>query len=254
MPEVSLTVLIIAAAVSLFIGFGAAFLIQNSKITSMRAELDHAQKEEQAYAKAAETASQKCEAFAEDMANAKAELAGKDVDIKNLAAQVYDLKQENASLNNDKENLNRLLVVAKAEKAATEESNRQLKEWIEKSKGELKDSFASLSKDIAENNSKVFLESANDKLGDFAKTLGENLKGNNEAVSGIVKPVGTELKELHEKVVGLTEKVGGLEKQSGELKNATDMLSNTLKNNSQEEDGAKNSFARWQSFPEWWNT
>ena len=33
MPEVSLTVLIIAAAVSLFIGFGAAFLIQNSKIT-----------------------------------------------------------------------------------------------------------------------------------------------------------------------------------------------------------------------------
>ena len=30
MPEVSLTVLIIAAAVSLFIGFGAAFLIQNS--------------------------------------------------------------------------------------------------------------------------------------------------------------------------------------------------------------------------------
>ena len=102
MPEVSLTVLIIAAAVSLFIGFGAAFLIQNSKITSMRAELDHAQKEEQAYAKAAETASQKCEAFAEDMANAKAELAGKDVDIKNLAAQVYDLKQENASLNNDK--------------------------------------------------------------------------------------------------------------------------------------------------------
>ena len=233
MPELSLTVLIIAAAVSLFIGFGAAFLIQNSKITSMRAELDHAQKEEQAYAKAAETASQKCEAFAEDMANAKAELAGKDVDIKNLAAQVYDLKQENASLNNDKENLNRLLVVAKAEKAATEESNRQLKEWIEKSKGELKDSFASLSKDIAENNSKVFLESANDKLGDFAKTLGENLKGNNEAVSGIVKPVGTELKELHEKVVGLTEKVGGLEKQSGELKNATDMLSSTLKNNSQ---------------------
>ena len=233
MPEVSLTVLIIAAAVSLFIGFGAAFLIQNSKITSMRAELDHAQKEEQAYAKAVETASQKCEALAEDMANAKAELAGKDVDIKNLAAQVYDLKQENASLNNDKENLNRLLVVAKAEKAATEESNRQLKEWIEKSKGELKDSFASLSKDIAENNSKVFLESANDKLGDFAKTLGENLKGNNEAVSGIVKPVGTELKELHEKVVGLTEKVGGLEKQSGELKNATDMLSSTLKNNSQ---------------------
>ena len=66
MPEVSLTVLIIAAAVSLFIGFGAAFLIQNSKITSMRAELDHAQKEEQAYAKAAETASQKCEAFAEE--------------------------------------------------------------------------------------------------------------------------------------------------------------------------------------------
>ena len=45
--------------------------------------------------------------------------------------------------------------------------------------------------------------------------------------------MGTELKELHEKVVGLTEKVGGLEKQSGELKNATDMLSSTLKNNSQ---------------------
>ena len=119
------------------------------------------------------------------------------------------------------------------QKAAAEESNRQLKEWIEKSKEEMKDSFASLSKGIAENNSKVFLESANDKLGDFAKTLGENLKGNNEAVGGIVKPVGEDLKVLHEKVAGLSEKVENLGKQSGELKNATDMLSSTLKNNSQ---------------------
>ena len=233
MPEVSLTFLIVAAAAALLVGFGAAFLIQNSKLAPMKAELDLAKREREAAVNAEKAASQKCDALADSLVKAREEIAEKNSDIKNLAAQAYSLKEENAALNNDKDNLNRLLTVARAEKAAAEENNRHLEKWIEQSKDEMKNSFASLSKDIAENNSKVFLESANDKLGDFAKTLGENLKGNNEAVSGIVKPVGDDLKVLHEKVAGLSEKVEGLGKQSGELKNATDMLSSTLKNNAQ---------------------
>lgn len=233
MPEVSLTFLIIAAAAALLVGFGAAFLIQNSKLAPMKAELDLAKREREAAVNAEKAASQKCEALADSLVKAREEIAEKNSDIKNLAAQAYSLKEENAALNNDKDNLNRLLTVARAEKAAAEENNRHLEKWIEQSKDEMKNSFASLSKDITENNSKVFLDSANDKLGDFAKTMDEKLKGNNEAVSGAVKPVGSELKELHEKLAGLSEKVEGLGKQSGELKNATDLLSSTLRSNNQ---------------------
>ncbi len=233
MPEISLTVLIIAAAAALLVGFGAAYLIQNAKLAPLTAERGLAKKEQQSAAEAASAASQKCDSLSDALTAAKEQLAERDSDIRNISANLYDVRQKNNELENENRNLNNLLTVAKAEKAAVEENNRQLKEWIEKSKEEMKDSFASLSKGIAENNSKVFLESANDKLGDFANALGEKLKVNNEAVGGIVKPVGSDLKVLHEKVAGLSEKVENLGKQSGELKNATDMLSSTLKNNSQ---------------------
>lgn len=233
MPEISLTVLIIAAAAALLVGFGAAFLIQNAKIAPIKAELDSARRERQSAADAASAAKQKCEELSEALSKARAENARLDSDIRNISANLYDSGQRNGELERENHRLNDLLVVARAEKAAADESNRQVKEWIEKSKEEMKDSFTSLSKSIAENNSKVFLESANDKLTDFSNALGEKLKGSNEAVGGIVKPVGEDLKALHEKMAGLSEKVETLGKQSGELKNATDMLSSTLKNNSQ---------------------
>ena len=191
MPEVSLTVLIIAAAAALLVGFGAAYLIQNAKLAPLKAERDLAKREQQSAAEAASAALQKCDSLAEALTETREQLARRDSDIRNISANLYDANQKKTELENENRNLNTMLSMAKAEKAAAEESNRQLKEWIEKSKEEMKDSFASLSKGIAENNSKVFLESANDKLGDFAKTLGENLKGNNEAVGGIVKRGGS---------------------------------------------------------------
>ena len=46
MPEVSLTVLIIAAAAALLVGFGAAYLIQNAKLAPLKAERDLAKREQ----------------------------------------------------------------------------------------------------------------------------------------------------------------------------------------------------------------
>lgn len=233
MPEVSLTLLIIAATAALFIGFGAAFLIQKSKIAPLKAELEHQKKENARIDGAASRAEQKCGELNSALSEAGKQLAERDSDIRNISANLYDARKKIAELEDENKSLNKLLTVARAEQSTAEEGNRQLKEWIESSKEEMKNSFASLSKDITENNSKVFLDSANDKLGDFAKTMDEKLKGNNEAVSGAVKPVGSELKELHEKLAGLSEKVEGLGKQSGELKNATDLLSSTLRSNNQ---------------------
>ena len=130
-----------------------------------------------------------------------------------------------------KEDLYQKLIQEKSARAASEESNMSLRLWIETAKKELRDSFAGVSKDIIDNNSKVFLESANDKLNDFALKLTDNLKGNNEAVNGIIKPVDNELKNLQDKVSGLSEKIEGMDKQNKELKDATSLLNNTLNNN-----------------------
>ena len=91
------------------------------------------------------------------------------------------------------EELSEKLSVVSAKAAATEESNKNIREWIEKADVSLKDSFASISKNITENNNKVFLESANDKVG------------------GIVTPVSNELKELRAKVEELEERIRQLE-------------------------------------------
>ena len=113
-----------------------------------------------------------------------------------------------------------------AKAASVEESNKNIKEWIDKADTSLKDSFASISKNITEKNSLVFLETANDKVG------------------GIVAPMNKELENLQKKVQeleekrasaysGLNEKVEMLKNQNAELKTATDLLNNTLKNNAQ---------------------
>lgn len=232
MPEVSLTFLIITGILMLAVGFAAATLIQNAKNAPLKIELLNSKSKADELEKKLDESLQEKKSISEELLKANDTIARNDENMNNLRAKVYDLDAENRSLKNDKDNLNKLLTFAKAEKAATEENNRRLQEWIDKSKSELKDSFASLSQDIAEKNSKAFLENAENKFGDFTKVLGEKLNGNSEAVNGIVKPVGNELKQLNEKVVSLSERVEGLNKQSGELKSATDMLSSTLKNNS----------------------
>lgn len=148
-----------------------------------------------------------------------------------------DLTYQNQSLSAE-------LTRQTARAAAAEESNKKFEEWIQRADTSMKDSFARISKEINEQNSQAFLVRANDKLTDFASKLGENLKGNNEAVSGIINPVGKELEELRKKVdelekerasayTGLTTQVESLSKQNTDLKAATDLLNSTLKNNAQ---------------------
>ncbi len=151
--------------------------------------------------------------------------------ITNLTNDLAQYKQENQQLSCSKDDLYKQLMQEKALYSASEESNKSLRLWIESAKKELRDSFMGVSKDIMDSNSKVFLESANDKLNDFASKLTDNLKGNNETVNSIVKPVDDELKSLQDKVISLSEKLETMGKQNKELKEATSLLSNTLSNN-----------------------
>lgn len=232
MLEVSLTFLIITGIVILAVGFAAATLIQNAKTAPLKSDLLNSRSKAEELENKLDRSEQDKRELSEKLGDANTTLARNEEIISSLRAKMYDLDSENRKLKNDKDNLNAMLTIARAEKAATEENNRRLQKWIDSSKEELKDSFASLSQDIAEKNSKTFLENAESKFGDFTKVLGEKLTGNSEAVNGIVKPVGSELKQLNEKVISLSEKVDGLNKQSEDLKSATDTLSSTLKNNS----------------------
>ncbi len=209
MPEISFPIFALGIVFSLLLGFAIAYIIRGNKISK-----------------------------------AEKELAIKETELRNAAERVSELENKNAALDIEAAELSHKLNIAYAEAAAVKQSSEDIRQWITKADGSLKESFASLSKDITENNSKVFLENANDKLNDFAAKLGVNLKSNNEAVSGIITPVGTELKELRTKVeeiekarasayTGLTTQVDALSKQNTELMAATDLLNNTLKNNVQ---------------------
>lgn len=209
MPEVSLTVLIIAAVAALGIGFIIAYLLQNSRIAA-----------------AVSKEQQKREELIFDISEREKELAVKDSELKNEHQRLLEAEKQNMELLLRNSELTESLHKASAKAAAVEESNKNIKEWIDKADTSLKDSFASISKNITENNNRVFLETANDKVG------------------GIVTPVSNELKELRNKVEeleakrasaysGLNEKVEMLKSQNAELKTATDLLNNTLKNNAQ---------------------
>lgn len=209
MPEISFPIFALGIVFSLLLGFAIAYIVRGNKISKVEKEL-----------------------------------AIKETELRNAAERVSELENKNAALDIEASELSHKLNIAYAEAAAVKQSSEDIRQWITKADGSLKESFASLSKDITENNSKVFLENANDKLNDFAAKLGVNLKSNNEAVSGIITPVGTELKELRTKVeeiekarasayTGLTTQVDALSKQNTELMAATDLLNNTLKNNVQ---------------------
>lgn len=244
MPEISLTLGIVLAAAALALGFLAAFLIQNGKISSLKKEAEMSAAETRRLSAEADERQRRLDSLSEALSENRQELAAKDAELRGAKARLYELDEKNADLAARLSELSEKLHTASANAAAMEQSYKDLREWINSADVSLKNSFASLSKDIAENNTKVFLETANDKLSDFAQKLGENLKGNNEAVSGIITPVGNELKELRNKVEeiekarasaysGLTAQVDVLKKQNSELQDATNLLNSTLKNNAQ---------------------
>ncbi|MBQ6802655.1 MAG: DNA recombination protein RmuC, partial [Oscillospiraceae bacterium] len=209
MPEISLTVFIVAIAAALAVGFLLAYLVQNGKIASLKI----------AESKARE------ELFLQFSEKEKA-LAIKETEYFNVKTALEAANLQNSELAEKNQQLVAELQKTAAHAASVEASNKHIEEWIAKADTSLKDSFASISKNIAENNNRVFLETANDKVG------------------GIVMPVSKELKELRDKVEELeskraraygelNERVDDLKKQNSELKNATDLLNNTLKNNAQ---------------------
>ncbi len=216
----------IIAAGTLGLGFVLAFLIQNGKISSLKSENAIFKTENERLSAENEENRKNREKFLFDLSEKDRELAVKETVLKTESFRADEAERKNSELSEKNAELSEKLSAVSAKVAATEESNRNIKEWIDKADTSLKDSFASISKSITENNNKVFLETANDKVG------------------GIVTPVSNELKELRTKVEeleqkrvsaysGLNEKVENLQKQNSELKNATDLLNSTLKNNAQ---------------------
>ena len=226
MPQISLTIAIIISAAALAVGFLIAFLIQNAKISALKNENGNLKTEKENVLSENDENRRKNEKLLFEISEKDRELAVKETILKTETFRANEAERKNEELSAKAEELSEKLSVVSAKAAATEESNKNIREWIEKADVSLKDSFASISKNITENNNKVFLESANDKVG------------------GIVTPVSNELKELRAKVEeleqkrvsaysGLNEKVESLQKQNSELKNATDLLNTTLKNNAQ---------------------
>lgn len=226
MLEISLAVFIIALAAALLAGFAAGFFIQNGKISSLKNENNLNKSEKERLFTQAEETRRKNETLAAELSEKERKLAFNEAILKSESIRLEETEKQNAALSDTVASLSAKLTEASAKAAAVEESNNNLKEWIGKADSSLKDSFASLSKNITENNNRVFLETAGDKVG------------------GIVTPVSNELKELRNKVEeleakrasaysGLNEKVDSLQKQNTELKNATDLLNSTLKNNAQ---------------------
>ncbi|MBR5872140.1 MAG: DNA recombination protein RmuC [Oscillospiraceae bacterium] len=225
MPEINFLTLIIAGG-ALAVGFLLAFFIQNGKISGFKSENNLLKSEKEKLLLEAEENRKNREKLLFDLSEKERDLAVKDAMFRTEHLRLIETEEENSALTAKAEELSKKLSEVSAKAAATEESNKNIREWIDKADSSLKDSFASISKNITENNNKVFLETANDKVG------------------GIVTPVSNELKELRAKVEeleakrasaysGLNEKVENLQKQNSELKNATDLLNSTLKNNAQ---------------------
>ncbi|MDD2955267.1 MAG: DNA recombination protein RmuC [Oscillospiraceae bacterium] len=231
MQEIWKIVLIAAAALAA--GFIAAVLAGKPKLSAARREEQLCRAEKDSLSARLAEAQKRMEELSGTAARLDRELAVREAEMRIVRARVRGLEEENDNLFRGREEARAQLAEACARSAAVEQSNRHLQEWIEKAGGSLRDSFASLSKDIAENNARTFLENANDKLRDFALKLGADLKGNNAAVSGIVEPVGKELQELRGRMAGLTAQMEGLQKQNSQLQDATNFLSSTLKNNAQ---------------------
>ena len=226
MPQIDLTLAIIISGATLALGFLLAFLIQNAKISALKNENGNLKNEKENLNSENEENRRKAEKLLFENSEKEREIAVKETILKTETFRANEAERKAEELSGKVSELSEKLSVVSAKAAATEESNRNIKEWIDKADSSLKDSFASISKNITENNNKVFLESANDKVG------------------GIVTPVSNELKELRAKVEELeqkrasaygtlTQQVEGLQKQNSELKNATDLLNSTLKNNAQ---------------------
>lgn len=226
MPQINLAAAIIIAAIALALGFLIAFFIQKGKISAEKREASFYKAENEKLGREAEQNRRKIEELNSDIFEKEREIAVKETILKTETFRADEAERKNDELSERVSELSEKLSSVSAKAAATEESNKNIKEWIEKADTSLRDSFASISKNITENNNKVFLESANDKVG------------------GIVTPVSNELKELRAKVEeleqkrvsaysGLNEKVENLQKQNSELKSATDLLNSTLKNNAQ---------------------
>ena len=226
MTEISFAVALIIAAGTLVLGFLAAFLIQNGKISALKTENGNLKAEnERIFLESTENKT-KNEKLLFENSEKEREIAVKETILKTETFRANEAERKLSELSEKNAELSEKLSQISAKAAATEENNKNIREWIDKAETGLKDSFASISKNITENNNKVFLETANDKVG------------------GIVTPVSNELKELRAKVEeleqkrvsaysGLNEKVENLQKQNTELKSATDLLNSTLKNNAQ---------------------
>ncbi len=224
MLEIYRAVLIGGAMLAL--GLALGFILFKGKSSAVKSENALLKTENENLKKEAAAASAKREELLYDLSEKERAIGVGEAMLTAERMNREKTEEETAFLKKRNAEMAEKIAEISAKAAATEKSNENLKEWISKAETGLKDSFESLSKNITENNTRVFLETAGDKMG------------------GIITPVGNELKELRQKVSeleekrasaysGLNEKVENLQKQNADLKNATDLLNSTLKNNAQ---------------------
>ena len=165
MPEISFAVSLIIAAAALVVGFALAFFIQNGKISSLKSENTIFKTENERLFSENSENKIKLEKLLFENSEKERELAVKKTVLETETFRANEAERKAEELSEKVSVLSERLSNVSAKAAATEESNKNIREWIDKAETGLKDSFASISKNITENNNKVFLETANDKVG-----------------------------------------------------------------------------------------
>lgn len=217
---------VIIGGAALLIGALVCYFVLGGKLSAAKSENSFIKTENQELKEQRDTLKHQNETLGEEISEKERAIAVKDTMLFSERTLRETAENEKKLFEDKYEALFKRMTELSAKEAATAESSANLKEWISKAENGLKDSFESLSKNITENNNRVFLETAGDKVGGIVLPMNEQLK-----------ELKTKVAELEEKRAfaysGLTERVTSLQKQNAELKTATDLLNSTLKNNAQ---------------------
>ncbi len=226
------------------VGAVLTYILLSKKITNISKEnvrlLSEIESEQRINVKAEEEKQQQQEKI--DELNEKLRLkieesAKKSQEAESEISIKHRLQEEKAELLMKNEELNKRLNEVTANYSAEYEKNK----WINNADEKLREAFSTISKDIIDKNNNLFLTQANDKLSDFANSLGQKMAGERKEMSNVINPVGEQLEALKKQVAemekerlsaysGLNTSVDELKKQNDILKEETRSLSGALRN------------------------
>ncbi|MBR2640764.1 MAG: hypothetical protein IKD39_09420, partial [Oscillospiraceae bacterium] len=132
MPQINLTLAIIISGGTLVLGFLLAFLFQNSKISALKNENGNLKAEKENLLLEKEESRRKTENLLFENSEKEREIAVKETILKTETFRANEAERKCEELSAKAEELSEKLSVVSAKAAATEESNKNIKEWIEK--------------------------------------------------------------------------------------------------------------------------